>query len=566
MVSPSLNKKTDNNLTLSENTKKLFQVIYRCQQEDKKEREEVPKIKVSELISKMAFYYEKIRNSVDYDEEYLLRKNAIERILKRHIVIEGAIKVSKSEEISKNLMTELIRAAYLPNDKIPEYKIDEVSSLIEKYIKLRNYCLARINPSSQHKNEHLSKAKNELNEHGNLTNWIIAIAASEIEESLGEGKAKQVVVVSNMYETLAKNIKLPKDLPYEKDLKIQIYLGIHRNYLKFDRDMLSFILFKYYNSNWHKPKDEEIAKISQNISSLQMAIENQLNHPLTRQLNRIIARYTVFYSILTEVIEGDSLGVFESIKNDAKAFPRLLKKVCERKYKKIKSKLWRAAMRSIIYIFITKSIFAVLIEVPAMKWFGEEVNSVSLGINIGFPAFLLFMVVFLTRLPSDKNTERIKDGINEITFVDYERKEPYLLRKPIKRGKITDIFFGLIYSITFFLSFGLVVWVLDRLGFSFVSIIIFLFFLTFVSFFSTRVRKGVRELIVIEEKESIIKFVLDFFYVPIAVSGKWLSEKFSRLNVFVFILDFIIEVPFKIFIGIAEDWTRYVKERKDEIV
>jgi hypothetical protein len=48
--------------------------------------------------------------------------------------------------------------------------------------------------------------------------------------------------------------------------------------------------------------------------------------------------------------------------------------------------------------------------------------------------------------------------------------------------------------------------------------------------------------------------------------GKWLSEKFSRVNVFVFVMDFIIEAPFKILIDIAEDWTKYVKERKDEIV
>jgi hypothetical protein len=38
------------------------------------------------------------------------------------------------------------------------------------------------------------------------------------------------------------------------------------------------------------------------------------------------------------------------------------------------------------------------------------------------------------------------------------------------------------------------------------------------------------------------------------------------VNVFVFILDFIIEAPFKIFVEITEEWTKYVKERKDDIV
>ena len=55
-------------------------------------------------------------------------------------------------------------------------------------------------------------------------------------------------------------------------------------------------------------------------------------------------------------------------------------------------------------------------------------------------------------------------------------------------------------------------------------------------------------------------------YYPIVAVGKWLTEKFSRINVFVFVLDFIIEAPFKIFVDIAEQWTKYVKERKEEIM
>ena len=135
MPSPTLSKKNEKALAVVDNAKKLFQSVYR--ENKKKEKvtdENIPKINVSEMISKMAFYYEKIRNSVDYAEEYLLRKNAIERILKRKIVIEGKIPTLelKSVEISKHLLTELIRAGYLPNDEIPEDKIDEIAEIINK--------------------------------------------------------------------------------------------------------------------------------------------------------------------------------------------------------------------------------------------------------------------------------------------------------------------------------------------------------------------------------------------------------------------------------------------------
>ncbi|MCX6799810.1 MAG: hypothetical protein NT091_01545 [Candidatus Falkowbacteria bacterium] len=115
MDNPTLSRKTEAQQVLSDDAKKLFQVIYNSQNK-KTVDEDIPRIKVSSFLSKMAFYYEKIRNSVDYKEDHLLRKNAVERILKREIIIEGSLKKIDSEKISKNILTELIRAGYLPNE------------------------------------------------------------------------------------------------------------------------------------------------------------------------------------------------------------------------------------------------------------------------------------------------------------------------------------------------------------------------------------------------------------------------------------------------------------------
>lgn len=551
MINPTMARKTENILTLTEKTKKLFQVIYYEQKKSEEISDEAPKIRVSALVSKMAFYYEKIRNTVDYKEEHLLRKNAIERILRRQIIIEGVIKESKSENIAKHLLAELIRAAYLPNNQILESKIDEISKVITKYIKLKKYCAEYLQNDSKFKNEYIT--------------WIIAMAASDIEERLGQSKVDQIVI-SNMYEILQGNIKLPDDLPYQKDKEIQIYIGIYRSFLKFDNEMLSFIVFKYYNSIWKNPSDEDIEQIAKNIINIRKAIDAQIDHPLTKQLNRIISRYTVFFTILVDVVDDDPASVYDKFRSDPKAFSRQIKRKCEKRYKLTRSKLWRAAVRSILYIFITKSVFAVILEVPAIKWFGEDLNYYSLLVNVTFPAFLLFLIVFLTKLPAENNTKKIVEGVEEIVFEERKRKEPFQLRPPIKRSVFMNSMFGIIYVITFFLSFGFVVWSLDVIHFNWISIIIFLFFLALVSFFSIRIRKGTRELVVVEAKENILGLFSDFFYTPVIAVGKWLSDKFSRINVFVFILDFIIEVPFKVFVEVAEEWTKYVRERKDEIV
>lgn len=558
MLNPKLTPKAESILTVNDGAKRLFQVIYQEQHKEEKDDDTIPRIKVSSFVSKMAFYYEKIRNTVDYKEEHLLRKNAILRILRRQILIEGAIIPEiKSKAVAKHLLTELIRAAYLPNNKVRETKIDELAEVIDKYIKLKNYALRSLEASGREENNF--KAKNEL------TQWIITLLGCDIEERLGRSRVNQTII-SDLYDNLDSLVEIPEDAPYRKDKDIQIYIAIHRNLLKFDSDMVAFISFKYFNADWHKAGEEEIARIGRNILVLRDAIERQINHPLSGQLKKIVGRYAVFYEIVAETIADNPVRVYEDLKADPKAFPRDIKKICKKRYGSIRSKLWRSAVRSIIYIFLTKSLFAVLLEVPATRWFGDELNFWALGVNIGFPALLLFIIILFTKLPSDNNTNRIIEGINEVVFVEKERKEPIRLREPAKRGNSMNVIFGLVYGGAFLFSFGVIIYALEKIGFHWISITIFLFFLALVSFFAIRIRRGVHELVVVEPKENIFTFLSDFFYIPIVAVGKWLSEKFSRVNVFVFILDFIIEAPFKIFVEIAEEWTKYVRERKEEIV
>ena len=548
-INPTISRKADTVFTPNENAKRLFQVIYR-EKNKKEEEEDVAKIKVSELISRLAFYYEKIRNSVDYKEDYLLRRSAILRILKRQVIIEAPLKVLKAEDISKNLLVELIRAGYLPNNKLPETKIGELALVIDKYLKLRQDSLPKIEDDK--KNHETSK-------------WILAMASAEIEEKLCVNPVFQTAV-SNMYELLSGHVVLPDDSIYQPDKDIQIYLSIHRIFMKFDNDMMEFLLLKYYRPNWLKASDEEVKYLASHIEDTRDAIAEQMNHPLAAQMNKIVSHYSVYYTILGDVITDDPVRVYEDIKEDPKAFPRLVKKFAQKRYHESKQKLRRAAVRSIIYIFLTKMVLVLILEIPVTLWLGEILNYNSLAINIIFPPLLLFLIVLFTRTPSEANTLKIVQGVEEVVFKEKAKKEPLILRQPAARKKGISGVFAVIYAITFFITFSLVIYILNKIQFTFVSIIIFLFFLTLVSFFSLRIRKVAHEMYIVERKENIFSFITDFFYVPIIEAGRWLNEKFSRLNFFIFILDFIIEAPFKIFVGIAEDWTKYVRERKDEIM
>ncbi len=569
MVSPNLLCKKYNQemLEVSDNLKRIFQAIYnqiKAKEREVKEEKGGETIKVSELISKMAFFYEKLRNAVDYDEEHLLRKNAIYRILKRQVIIERVVKTPNSKDLAEHLLQELIRASYLGNAEVPVKRIDQVANILEKYLLLKNLRILQI--KSDVKNKDLIKEKNDS------VIYLLSLAASEIEELLGTNQTRQATMTS-LFDVLSQKIILPANHSSEKDLKLQIYLSICRKFLKLDRDMLSLVVFKYYNTGWASdlndfnklPDKEKMQQIALKLPTIKQAINQQLNHPLKRQLDKITHRFSLYFTIVSETIDQEPIEKYNLLKNNPVNFFTAVAKVCRKRYKQAKSRLWRASVRSIIYIFLTKGIFAVLIEIPAIKWLGEELDFITLGINIAFPAALLFLIVAFIRTPGEDNTKKIIEGVKEIGLRGEEQKQKIVLHKPRRRGRVLNSFFHFLYLLCFAASLYFIYWFLTYLNFTWVSIIIFLFFLAFVSFFSVRITKGVKELIVVEKKESLIALLIDLFYMPIIVAGKWLSSNFSRINIFVFIFDFIIEAPFKVLVNITEDWTHYIKERKDNL-
>lgn len=569
MVSPNLIKQhqASKGATINENAKRLFQVLYSEQQPTTSLLDEdAPKIQVSSVVSKLAFIYEKVRNAVQYEEEHLIRKSAIFRILKRKVTIEAAVKDLNSIDIAEHLLTELIRAGYLPNGQLPETKIPEVAKLLDKYLRLREAVLLQVNSEMNVKHD-VGKVKDLFNEKSRLTDWIVGMAACELEENLSPSRFRQAMI-ANLYDFLSRNLVLsPRLKEYEAEREIQTYLSICRTYGRFDNDMLAYVLFKYYNGDWSglNLKEENFKQVVASARPLRLEIERQIEHPLAKHLDKITKKYSLYSTIMAETIESDPVKMYNELYYDEKSFWSSVRKICNKKYSSAKKRLWRAASRSIIYIFITKSIFVVLLEVPATKLFNEPINYVSLLINIVFPALLLFIIVFFTRTPGDANTSRIISGMKELFIVGSERKAPLEVRGKVKQGRVTGFIFNLIYTAAFLVSIYAIVSVLDWAHFTWVSIVIFLFFLAFVSFFSIVTTKGVKELMVIERKENFFTFLTDLFYTPIVLAGRWLSGKAAKLNIFVFLFDFIIEAPFKVVVEVIEDWTRYARERRDNM-
>jgi len=103
------------------------------------------------------------------------------------------------------------------------------------------------------------------------------------------------------------------------------------------------------------------------------------------------------------------------------------------------------------------------------------------------------------------------------------------------------------------------------LNFNLVSQVIFIFFVSVVTFFSYRIRQVAKELR-LEDKQGILTPIVDFFFMPILSLGKFFSQEIAKLNFFIFIFDFIIEVPFKLLFEVVEEWISFVRKRKEEII
>ncbi len=503
------------------------------------------RIKVSYIASSLSFWYEKIRNTVDYKDEHLLRKYATERILNRLLFIE-----KKRDKIAESLITELIRGKYFPNDELNIVKIGETEAIIKKYL----FFFDKLDLKSDK-----SKTRKKL------VSWLVGVAAYEIERNLiPYFHEKKELLCEFMYNTVKRDIVVANNLP-EKQKITQIYLAIIRAILKADHSMLSFYLLKAYWPDWFGKNWEEVAgELFTNIFTVKHAVENEISHPLAEKLLRFSKRRAVAYFIIFDLVSSNLPRTVEKIASEKITFLEDVRDACLARYKKARETLSRSFFRSVVYIFVTKIILAFVVEVPYELWRQGLVNSISLGINVIFHPTLMYLAGSSIKMPGEKNTGQI---IREVEYAIYQKKQgapPY----PTKFSFGSQIFgtmFYVFYLIMFAISFGAIIFILDKLRFSFVSGALFIFFISVVSFFALKISQSVRELNVVDKKDNFFGVAFDFFSIPIINLGRWISERFSQVNVFVFVLDFIIEAPFKSFVKIFDDWLKFLKEKKEEL-
>lgn len=504
----------------------------------KKEGEEL--IRVNIMTSAIAFMYEKIRTIVDYKEEHLLRKSAIFRILKRRFLAG-----SDFYKISERVIRELISARYLENNKIPETKVIEVAQIIEKYDLLY---------SGVNEQKGLAAALD-------LYDWILGLASCEIEEALVPAN-KEKILIRFMYNEIKARMEIVSSQMSDEEKNLQIFIAVNRSLIKSDKQMLEYIILKLWYPEWKNDYRIFLPKFTDEIYKIKNELDRQINHKMANRLLQYCRRYAMMIIILREVIYEDLKSAMK-FANEPKLLESKIREVCQEKYSETKRRLKTQIGRAIIYVFITKMLLALIVEIPFDYYLLKTFSFLAIIVNISFPPLLMIFIASTIRIPSEKNTQAMIKGIEDI--INEKIGETQYIREPKKRNWFTWILFNLVYLITFFIPFVLIIYFLRKINFSILSILLFLAFLSIVSFFGVRIRNSARELVILKKRENILGELFDFLTLPFIRMGRWLSLNFSKVNIFVFIFDFLFEAPLKIILQSIEEWLAFFKEKKEDL-
>ncbi len=525
---------------------------YACKVQDKLK---VNTIHVDELASKIATFYEQIRRIIDWKEEHLVRRTAIERILKRRLFGEiSGFQIENSLDpikLAEPIVLEVIRSGYFDNDSIPKQKIKDVANLLSKYI----YLLEK------------NKSKNlfSIKERINFYNWLIEIASCELEAIL-DPPLEQMNIINFMTYFIFNRLDLkPKDLVSDEDALIQIYVGVHIKLFNLDDSFITFSLIKYFYPQWLKPTQQDLELLSSKIFEIREHIDEVLNFKLRSKFYRLVDKYDPLFRVIFDLFSKTecNMSLLAYILSDKKTLKKAIKLIYDERMQTLRGRLFRSAIYSTLSIFVSGIVSFIIFEGPVASLVGESFSFKSLLFDLGVPSFIMFVLVSLIKLPDKDNFEKLFSEITKVIYkqdekqiyeVDLEKKIPFILNVLFV---LFSIFTGSLASYVIYLLFklGKVPWTSAYVDTVNVAMIIAA---------AMVIRNKAQELTV-KEKGSFLNFIVEVFSVPLAEIGNWFSEKWREYNIASVFFTALVDTPFSGLISFIESWNTFLKDRSSEI-
>lgn len=542
MPDEEFQKNEDQTVVLSQFTQALLDAIKSVK--PKAKPDDISALSVSQTVSFFALVYERVRNAVEYRDDHLILRAAIERILKRRFSLNPD---GRGE--AENLLRELLWARYFDNGVLGVEDTITIQNLINKYVLLRRQLVVG--------------RDSELKLY--LDQFLLDLLTCEVEEAL---KPQSAQIQSNLtffiYQVLRRKIKIEGLKEDQKDTFFLV--AIEKVFGKSDRSYLRYHLFTTFYKTLAGYSERELSSLMTKLPTIFKKIDDMVANPYVDNLVKFTRKQLPPFLILFSLIKNKA-NELQTILTDKEKLWNEVDQTCREKYQQLGARVRTLAVRSFIYILLTKMIFAIILEIPVSNYFYGEVSRNAIIINSIFPPILMVIILSFFKIPGEENTRKIYRRLIDIINEDkiFETRVAFVPKKSAPKRPVLIFGFTIFYTFTFLITLSLIYEGLTYIQFNLVSQSIFIFFVSVVTFFSYRIRQITKELR-LEEKPSIFSPVVDFFFMPLLALGKFFSSEIAKLNFFIFIFDFIIEAPFKLIFEVVEEWISFVRKRKEEII
>jgi len=502
--------------------------------------EDVPRIHVDEIAARIAKFYERVRNIIDYKDEHLLRKSFVNRVFRRRLLL------GTGSGVGEAIIKETIRAGHLKNDSVPETKSVEIDRLISNYrILVQN----------------LPALKN--GERGRVIAWLSEIASNAIEEALFP-PVKDLSLADLMFRSIRKHVLVRGANLSSETLDAQVFIGVQRALLNADRDQLHYRIFTYMTPGWQTMSEEEARSLSPRLPALKNTIERLLRHRLAPQFFRLANRYHSIFNLIGDVLENThSIESFKALVENESELEGEVERAYNARFKKARKRLNRMAFLSVLSFLISKIAVAIAVEVPLETYLTGDFSVRNIVINIVVPPLLMFLIVMFIRLPGRKNFPLVMDEIKNVVLED--RNPKYILDIPKKRNPFTESVIRLIYAAIIITVFYYLILGLLSFGFNAANIAIFIFFVSMVCATGVKIHNRAKDLSLEKRRVSFIMFLVDLVSMPFVAIGRAILAGLAKFNPIVLMINLIVEAPFQVFVGFLENFRGFIKAKKEEI-
>ena len=475
--------------------------------------------------------YEQLRNAAEYTEEHLLLQRAIRRFYNRNVSFSAEKKVGN---IGEELIVELTQAGYVHNNSFGTHVATELTQLIESW--MQAYWHLRHNNVSREK----------------ASEWTLDILSVATEEMLNphyQLNALATFAYNHYLQALPRDSFI-KTQDHANEYEICLYIAVHKAILKSDIALVRADLMNMYQQS--PAHVAAFAEFNQRIDSLFTA-------ELTHKIERSVSKYGAPIRILKSVIESHEDTT--QLLNNQEQFLTMYERTVTSEYKNLDRRLTKGIIKSIAFIFITKILIGVGIEVPYDLIFVGSVAIMPLLVNLLVPPLYMAGLKLGLRSPSPANAQALRNYMAGILYPSETQSAPVLSISTKVASTPTKV----LYAICFFVPFAITLYVLHLLHFNAVQTLIFFVFLSTASFLGFRLSRMIREVELLNKQQNMLSILRDFFYLPFIAVGQWLSRKYARVNIVAFTLDMTIELPLKTILRLVRQWTRFLNEKHDEI-